>query len=84
MSLFSLRYSIIAVIPPLSTNILESSGDCLVTYLMTVAAIFLTPSSMSLSLYNILGKSSEAVTVYANSAECLAILAKVWQTCFLS
>ena len=51
---------------------------------MTVAAIFLTPSSMSFSLYKILGKSSAPTTVYANYDECFAMLAKVWQTCFFN
>ena len=44
-------------IPPLSTNILDSYGLCFAIYLITVAAIFLTPSSWSFNLYNILGKS---------------------------
>ena len=51
---------------------------------MTVAAIFLTPSSRSLSLYKILGNNSDPHTVYASSGECLAILESVWQTCFFN
>ena len=39
-----------AVIPPAYTKSFESYGLCLVTYLITEAAIFLTPSSASLSL----------------------------------
>lgn len=52
-----------AVIPPASTNNLASYGLCLVTYLITEAAIFLTPSSGSFSLYKILGNSSQPVIV---------------------
>lgn len=42
-SLFSFRKSTTAVIPPAYTNILANYGDCFTTYLITDAAIFLTP-----------------------------------------
>lgn len=47
----------IAEIPPLYTNILDNYGLCFVTSLITVAAIFLTPSSKSFNLYKILGNN---------------------------
>ena len=73
-----------AVIPPASTNNLASYGLCLVTYLITEAAIFLTPSSGSFSLYKILGNSSQPVIVSAISGLCLAMLERVWHTCFFN
>ncbi len=76
-SLFSFKKSIMAVMPPASTNSLASYGLCLVTYLMTDAAIFLTPSSVSFSLYKIFGKSSQPQMVSAISGVCLAMFDRV-------
>jgi hypothetical protein len=72
--------STMATAPPELQISLDRSKLCLAIYRMQMAAYFLTRLSLSLSLYNILGKMSLSTTIYARSIVCLDMLARHEQT----